>query len=127
MTIHDANRKLQTKLQTIYDPGEAANISNWVIEYTTGFDKAFIARSKDIQITGEHMENLEYILARLLNHEPVQYVLEESWFYGMKFWVNKNVLIPRPETEELVDWVIKENKKQTRSLKILDVGTGSGC
>jgi release factor glutamine methyltransferase len=76
-----------------------------------------------------------------MHHEPMQYALNEAWFYGMKLFVNKNVLIPRPETEELVDWIIKdvqatgknvfERKEgeadETTQLKILDVGTGSGC
>ena len=64
---------------------------------------------------------------RLLKHEPVQYVLNECWFYGLKFYVDKNVLIPRPETEELVDWVIRNIKFPFKDLKILDIGTGSGC
>ncbi len=65
---------------------------------------------------------------RLLNHEPVQYILNEAWFCGMKFYVDKNVLIPRPETEELVEWIIAGNKNQKPKIKnILDIGTGSGC
>ncbi len=65
-------------------------------------------------------------ICNLLRHRPVQYVLGESWFHGLRFYVNENVLIPRPETEELVDWIITENK-DLASLRILDIGTGSGC
>ncbi len=65
------------------------------------------------------------ILNRLLNHEPLQYILGESLFMGMKFEVNPAVLIPRPETEELVDIIIKENSRS--DLRVLDIGTGSGC
>jgi len=61
-----------------------------------------------------------------LRHEPIQYVINECWFYDIPFYVDNNVLIPRPETEEIVDWVIKENKLK-ENLAILDVGTGSGC
>jgi len=64
------------------------------------------------------------IRQRLLKGEPVQYVLGEAWFYGLQLAVNSHVLIPRPETEELVDWIVKENSgKQV----IMDIGTGSGC
>jgi release factor glutamine methyltransferase len=78
---------------------------------------------------------------RLMQHEPVQYVLQEAWFGGLKLYVNNQVLIPRPETEELVDWIINDVKAsgknvfqnnmaeadETTSLKIMDIGTGSGC
>ena len=127
MTIHESIDRLAKQLERIYDPGEAVSIATWVIEYVTGFDKSLIAQSNSILISSNHEEKIHAITSRLLNNEPVQYVLEEAWFYGMKFFVNKNVLIPRPETEELVDLVIKENKEQSRPLKVLDIGTGSGC
>ncbi|HEY6505327.1 MAG TPA: peptide chain release factor N(5)-glutamine methyltransferase, partial [Chitinophagaceae bacterium] len=66
-------------------------------------------------------------IKRLLAHEPVQYVLNEAWFCGLKFYVDKNVLIPRPETEELVEWVISNCKFPVDTLSILDIGSGSGC
>jgi release factor glutamine methyltransferase len=71
-------------------------------------------------------EKIKQIISRINQSEPVQYVLGETEFYGRKFKVNKNVLVPRPETEELVDLIIKENRKQ-KKLKVLDIGTGSGC
>src|SRR5690606_28298851 len=64
-------------------------------------------------------------LIQLKEHKPIQYILGETEFYGHKFFVNENVLIPRPETEELVEWIVKENKN--KNLKIIDIGTGSGC
>ena len=64
---------------------------------------------------------------RLLHHETVQYVLRESWFCGLRFYVDANVLIPRPETEELVEWIISHCKFPVDKLHILDMGTGSGC
>ena len=64
---------------------------------------------------------------RLASGEPIHYVTGEAWFYYNKFYVNKSVLIPRPETEELVDWILKEAKKLPANIRILDVGTGSGC
>ena len=70
---------------------------------------------------------MKQYLDRLLQHEPVQYVLNEAWFCGLKFYVDKNVLIPRPETEELVEWVISDCKFPIHTLSILDIGSGSGC
>ena len=67
------------------------------------------------------------MLQRLGKHEPVQYVLEEAWFCGLKFYVNKNVLIPRPETEELVEWIISNCRFPVNNLQIIDIGSGSGC
>ncbi|HTL10787.1 MAG TPA: peptide chain release factor N(5)-glutamine methyltransferase, partial [Chitinophagaceae bacterium] len=65
--------------------------------------------------------------ARLLNHQPVQYVLNEAWFYRLKLFVDEQVLIPRPETEELVDWVLKDPRTKSNYISALDIGTGSGC
>lgn len=69
--------------------------------------------------------SMQEVIKRLQMHEPIQYVLGEAWFYGMAFKVNKHTLIPRPETEELCDMIIKSNTSE--NINILDVGTGSGC
>ena len=72
----------------------------------------------------------ETVLAELKTHKPIQYILGETEFYGLPFLVNENVLIPRPETEELVDWAlitIRELKGESEVLKVVDIGTGSGC
>jgi release factor glutamine methyltransferase len=69
---------------------------------------------------------LNEIQERLQKLEPVQYILNEAWFYDIPFYVDRNVLIPRPETEELVDWIIKDHKNND-AITILDIGTGSGC
>lgn len=127
MTIHELTKNISRELQKIYDTAEALNLATWLVEYVTGYDKSLIALSKTIQVTQSHQENIHILLSRMLNHEPIQYVLEEAWFYGMRFFVNKHVLIPRPETEELVDWIIKENRQRTKPIKVLDIGTGSGC
>lgn len=83
--------------------------------------------------SGEHVlledteEKLRTYLNRLERGEPVQYVVGHAWFYGLKLKVDKNVLIPRPETEELVSWIINDYGKLSSTIKILDIGTGSGC
>jgi release factor glutamine methyltransferase len=78
-------------------------------------------------ITPEEENKLNLIAERLMRQEPVQYVLNESWFCGLKFYVDENVLIPRPETEEMVEWIISNCKFPVDELSILDIGTGSGC
>jgi release factor glutamine methyltransferase len=127
MTIQDAARQLNDELETIYEKGEAATISDWVIEHLTGLKKADRILHKNKIITHEKELQLSGYRKRLLQHEPVQYVLNEAWFCGLKFFVDKNVLIPRPETEELVEWIITNCKFPIDKLKILDIGSGSGC
>ena len=102
-----------------------------VIEHITNMSRAEQVKNKVPYLTCTQLENLDAISERLKKNEPVQYVLGEAWFAGMKFKVNKNVLIPRPETEELVDWLVKEVNAQRPMLNvqcsIIDIGTGSGC
>lgn len=127
MTIQEANRHISSQLQTIYEEPEAENISNWVIEHLTGTKKTDRITNREKLISPEQTLQLSSYLDRLLKHEPVQYVLNEAWFCGLKFYVDKNVLIPRPETEELVEWIISDCKFPINTLSILDVGSGSGC
>ncbi len=127
MTLQEASFTLLNKLRTIYSASEAAAIADLVMEQLTGSDKTERMLYKNNSITREEEEKLGYYTERLLRHEPVQYVLNESWFCGLKFYVDKNVLIPRPETEELVEWIISNCKFPIDQLEILDIGTGSGC
>lgn len=127
MTMQEATYFLLNKLRSVYDAGEASNITDWVMESLTGSKKAERMLYKHEVITNKEEIQLEEYAKKLLQHEPVQYVLNEAWFFGSKFYVDKNVLIPRPETEELVQWIIEDCKTATTSLKILDIGSGSGC
>lgn len=127
MTIQEARRYGMEKLLQIYPPGEASTISDWVIEHITGARPAERVIRAQQQLSPEQEEQLQQFLDQLLTHEPVQYVLNEAWFFGMKFKVNHNTLIPRPETEELVEWVIDHCRFPLNELNILDIGTGSGC
>lgn len=126
MTLQEAKVQLQSTLNTIYEAREASNITDWILESLTGLGKsARLVKANELLSAEQEIKLNEYI-PDLLRHRPVQYILGESWFHGLRFYVNENVLIPRPETEELVDWIITEYKEQT-SVKILDIGTGSGC
>jgi release factor glutamine methyltransferase len=123
MTLKAAQSSLIARLQTLYDARESANIADWVMEYTTGKKRIDGLLVKDEPLTQEQETDLQRITGALLQHTPVQYVLGESWFCGMKFFVNPHVLIPRPETEELVSWIREDGNKGN----LLDIGTGSGC
>lgn len=127
MTIQKASFFLLGKLREIYPESEASQITDWVMENLTGSDKVERMLYKNENISTQEETRLLEITKRLQQHEPVQYILNECWFYGAKFYVDKNVLIPRPETEELVNWIVEENKNTTSPLRLLDIGTGSGC
>src|SRR6188474_3469467 len=135
MTLNEARTVLTKELKNVYETDESRNIIELVIEHITNMTRAEQVKNKVAYLTCTQLEDVDAITERLKNNEPVQYVLGEAWFAGMKFKVNKNVLIPRPETEELVDWVVKEIKnlnpdsyrEKIEKLRILDVGTGSGC
>ncbi|HEY0067264.1 MAG TPA: HemK/PrmC family methyltransferase, partial [Flavisolibacter sp.] len=138
MKLREAEQYAKDRLAGIYDASEAATITDWLMEHITHLSRSERLSGRDADF--ENREQLDGYLERLLQHEPVQYVLNKAWFQGMKLYVDKNVLIPRPETEELVEWIISDVKTSrpevlergtgadlTTTLKILDVGTGSGC
>lgn len=127
MTVQESTYFLLNKLRSIYEEGEASAITDLVMENLTGSKKAERMIYKNAVITVEEEARLNTIAKRLLEHEPVQYVLNESWFCGLRFYVDESVLIPRPETEELVEWIISNCRFPVDELKILDIGTGSGC
>ncbi len=134
MNIQEADKYIVTETGGIYEKEEAKNISNWIMQRITGHDKTDLLLNRQGSLTTEQETQLDYYLTRLKNHEPVQYILNEAWFFGLKLYVDKNVLIPRPETEELADWIITDlkTKKGSASLseeeiQILDIGSGSGC
>lgn len=127
MTVQQATYFLLTQLRSIYSEGEASSITDWVMEKITGAKQTERMLYKNEELLPDEMRKLEEITSRLLKHEPVQYILNEAWFCGLKFYVDQHVLIPRPETEELVEWIISNCKFPVDTLRILDIGTGSGC
>ena len=127
MTLDQGRRKIIGEMEGIYEAEEARNIAAMLIEYVTKLPRLETIVRRDEKLSSSQEGHLGEFISRLQNHEPVQYITHEAWFAGMKFYVDKNVLIPRPETEELVDWIVKDWKAKNSSAKILDVGTGSGC
>jgi release factor glutamine methyltransferase len=125
MTIEQAYNDCKTKLAKVYDEREADNIADWIFENVTNL-KRWERRNNGNEISKNHFDKLNEYLKELLKHKPVQYVLNEAWFYKRKFFVDENVLIPRPETEELVEWII-EDVRDKENFEIIDIGTGSGC
>lgn len=126
MTINESYKNFVERLKFIYDEREANNIADWVFE-SEGIKRLERITDKQKLINESANKQINDKLQLLLHHTPVQYVLKEAWFYRMKLFVNEHVLIPRPETEELVEWIVEDFKMQDVKLKILDVGTGSGC
>lgn len=125
MTIQNAFLQLRNKLSTIYEQAEAESIADWVFEKLTTRKRMDRLMHQQDLLSALQKEQLAYYTMQLLTRKPVQYVLEEAWFAGLCFFVNEEVLIPRPETEELVQWIAADNPG--KRLSILDIGTGSGC
>jgi release factor glutamine methyltransferase len=134
MTIKEIYRDYLIQLQPIYSANEAMVITDWVFEKIAGVHRSELIKNPQQTLSSKITLQLDSCLADLLLHKPVQYVVGEAWFYKMKLIVNEQVLIPRPETEELVQLVIdhcgKEKIMPSKSgdkISILDIGTGSGC
>lgn len=127
MTVQEALQNTRLELEKIYEAGEAAAIANWLLEWISGLGRQQRMLQQKTALTADQISQWRAALVRLLKGEPVQYVTGQTWFCGLPFFVNQDVLIPRPETEELVEWVISHCRFPIQQLDILDVGTGSGC
>ena len=122
------------ELTPIYDAGEAESFFYLILEEKHQLKRIDLALHPDLFFSEEEIVVWNSILEQLKQEIPVQYLLGKTSFYGLDFEVNENVLIPRPETEELVEWILESQKsnpetsgESLKDLKILDIGTGSGC
>src|SRR3978361_1800747 len=105
MTIKEQYRFFLQQLRTIYTLNEATIITDWVMESIAGIERFEVLKNPENQFSATISHQLNIALTALLQHKPVQYVTGEAWFYNIKFKVDENVLIPRPEPEELVQLV----------------------
>ena len=112
-------------LAPLYGDGEAKAIARLVFEVRFGLSMSDICLGKDTQLSANNQTELKGIADRLLEQEPIQYVLGQADFCGRAFMVNEHVLIPRPETEELCRWITSQGDRHR--VRLLDIGTGSGC
>ncbi len=126
MTLQNWWQSAQKRLIEVYDKREASNVLQWLLEDSLRLNKATYQLRLPKPLTETELTLLNHQLSRLANGEPLQYVTEVADFYGHKFRVGPEVLIPRPETEELVALVLKTLTKESK-FTVLDVGTGSGC
>lgn len=129
MTIKQYRDQFIQELTPLYDAGEAESFFYLILEAKHQLKRIDIALQPELVLSASELEIWNSILEQLKREIPIQYLLGTTHFYGLEFKVNENVLIPRPETEELVDWIIKSQKSEVRNkkVKILDIGTGSGC
>lgn len=126
MNILQAQNYLPEQIGNIYSRQEAKNITDWLLEDITGLEKSGRLTHKEKPLTAEQESLLKKYCSELQQHKPVQYVLGYTYFMKMRFSVNEHVLIPRPETEELADWIIQSTGHKNKQYHILDIGTGSG-
>lgn len=123
--ISNITKDIKNSLSDIYSENEISSLSRIIIEEVTGIPLAIFLSDKSRKITEIQRSNIKKIIDRLLQQEPIQYILGTNEFFGLHFEVNKDVLIPRPETEELVELILSQYINQ--KVSILDIGTGSGC
>jgi len=126
MRIREYRSHFVDTLAPIYDLDEAESFFYLVLEDKKKLKRIDLALNTEATFSEDEVLQWNEILEKLKRYIPIQYILGKTHFYGLEFEVNENVLIPRPETEELVDWIISNNSKSA-NLKVLDIGTGSGC
>ena len=128
MKVKSYKLKFLKELNSIYDEMEIESFFYIVLEHLHQLKRIDLALQPDFEISENETKKWENILSELKKQKPIQYIIGETEFYGLKFLVNENVLIPRQETEELVEWILDGSRKsEVGSMKILDIGTGSGC
>ncbi|MDO9276478.1 MAG: peptide chain release factor N(5)-glutamine methyltransferase [Lutibacter sp.] len=126
MLIQEFKKHFFLELSNIYPETEIQSFFNILVEFKLHLSRIQLALEHNFELGNDDLDFLQNALSNLKIQIPIQYIVGETVFYGLIFKVDKNVLIPRPETEELVEWII-QNHKNSESLKILDIGTGSGC
>lgn len=127
MKLQEFRALFNNELTPIYPKTEIDAFFFRLVEDKLDLQLMDVFLEPDLIITPKQLTNLKSVLNRLKKEEPIQYILGKTEFYGYPFNVNENVLIPRPETEELVSWVLDDISNKEKEITILDIGTGSGC
>ena len=125
MNLQQASKYIITNITAIYNEREAQNICNILLEDITQLSITERLINKSLQLSDNNIIKINNSVDKLLLHQPIQQIIGYTWFANHKFMLDENVLIPRPETDELVAYIIAENKG--KKINILDIGTGSGC
>ena len=127
MKIKNYKSNFISEITPFFDEMESESFFYIILEHLHNLKRIDLALQPDLEISEKELNNWEAIVAELKTQKPIQYILGETFFYDLKFEVNENTLIPRPETEELVALILNSNTGTQKKLKILDIGTGSGC
>ena len=127
MKLSQLKINFTTQLQGVYDREEIHSFFYILCDFFLQYSRFDVSMSQDTVVSKSNIAIFDRVLLRLEAQEPIQYIVGHTEFYGLTFKVNKHTLIPRPETEQLVDWIISNHKHQGSGLEILDIGTGSGC
>lgn len=125
--MHPAYNYIKQAINGQYPDTEASAIAKAILTDVFQLSTTDLYASKDMNFSTNQAEKLEVIITRLRANEPLQYILGNCYFCGLDFHVEPGVLIPRPETAELVEWIISDRKCSDSLIRILDIGTGSGC
>lgn len=129
MTVADIKNIFKSEISGLYTDSETDFLFSVFVEKILGLNQIQIRMNNDLELSDENEKKFKNIISDLKTEKPYQYILGETEFYGMYFYINENVLIPRPETEELLELAIdkiRSSKLDLDQLKILDIGTGSG-
>ena len=123
--MHPYYTHIRQELSGLYPDTEAAAIAKWILTDVFHLSTLDLYAGKDMNFSAEMQSRAEDILCRLKRYEPIQYIIGETTFGDLSFEVTPAVLIPRPETVELVDWIVADHPQE--GVRVLDIGTGSGC
>lgn len=127
LTISELKRSFLAELTKEYPCEEANSFFGLLTEAYLEMSRLQVALQRDKEISEAKLAEFKNAEQRLLKHEPIQHIIGESEFFGLKFKVSSDVLVPRPETEELVRWILDDLEAENQQIKLLDIGTGSGC
>jgi len=127
LTLKEIKASFKNSLSDLYPSEEIQSLFNILSEEYLKLSRVEIALNPEKEIQEEDAEKFEKTLRRLENQEPIQYIIGATEFYSLSFKVNKYTLIPRPETEELVEWILDNSEFRIQNSELLDIGTGSGC